>query len=252
MGQLLAQLQSLATRGHWDDEPPPLLLFPDLGVKRLLEGIRSLENGTAEALHTLLRFAGSSDTAKSVRVCVLALDLGERLGLSALDLRDLEFSALLHDLGFLGLPSGLLAKPGTLSSDERKLIRQHPELGEAILAGIPGFEGVGRIVGGHHERPDGRGYPDNLRGTEIPMPARILSVAETFHAMMTDRSYRTRLPLDEAVGRLLAGAGSRYDEHVVELLRHEAESYERMLSEGRLRVDFTTIDPYVSSPEAEN
>ena len=251
MGQLLAQLQSLATRGYRDDEPPLPLLFPDLGVKRLLEGIRRLEDGTTEALHTLLRFAGSSDTAKSVRVCVLALDLGERLGLSALEMRDLEFSALLHDLGFLGLPSGLLDKPCTLSCDERQLIRQHPELGEAILAGIPGFEAVGRIVGGHHERPDGRGYPDHLRGTEIPMPARILSVAETFNAMMTDRAYRTRLPLDEAMRRLHAGAGSRYDERVVELLRHEADGYERMLAEGRLRVDFSTIDPYVSPPEVE-
>ena len=252
MGQLLAQLQSLATRGNWDEEPPSPLLFPDLGVKRLLEGIRSLENGTAEALHTLLRYAGSSDTAKSVRVCVLALDLGERLGLSALDIRDLEFSALLHDIGFLGLPSGLLDKPGTLGADERKLIRQHPELGEAILAGIPGFEGVSRIVGGHHERPDGRGYPDNLRGVEIPMPARVLAVAETFHAMMTDRSYRTRLPLDEAIRRLQDGAGSRYDERVVELLRNEADGYDRMLADGRLRLDFATIDPYVSPPEVEN
>lgn len=252
MSQPLAQPRSLATRGPWDDGPPPPLLFPDLGVKRLLESIRELENGAAEALLTLLNFAGSSDSRKSVRVCVLALDLGERLGLSALEIRNLEFSALLHDIGFLGLPAGLLEKPGLLDYEERKLVRQHPEVGEAILAGIPGFEGVSRIVGGHHERPDGRGYPDSLRGSEIPMPARILSVAETFHAMLTDRSYRTRLPLDEAIERLRTGAGSRYDERVVELLRHEADGYERMLSDRRLQVDFTAVDPYVSPPEIEH
>lgn len=249
MRQLLAEPRSLATRGHWDDEPPSPLLFPDLGVKRLLEGIRRLENGTADALHTLLRFAGSGRSQKSVRVCVLALDLAERLGLSALDIRDLEFSALLHDVGFLGLPTGLLDNPGVLSRDERVQLRQHPELGEAILGGIPGFERVARILGGHHERPDGHGYPDALRGTEIPMPARVLSVAETFQAMLAERPYRARLPLVEALEKLRAGAGSCYDERVVEILDGGAASYERMLSDHRLRVDFTSIDPYVDPPE---
>lgn len=252
MHQLQLHPQSLAARGSFDDEPPSPLLFPDLGVKRILENIRRLENGATEALHTLLRFAGASSGEKSVRICVLALDLGERLGLSSLDIRDLEFSALLHDIGFLGLPSGLLAKPGLLTPEERAQLRQHPELGEAILGGIPGFERVSRIVGGHHERPDGHGYPDCLRGPDIPLPARILSVAETFHAMLTDRSYRSRLPLTEAVQRLRADAGARFDERVVELLGHKADGYERLLSDGRLQVDFAAIDPYASPPEIEN
>ena len=84
------------------------------------------------------------------------------------------------------------------------------------------------------------------------MPARILKVAETFHAMLTDRSYRDRLPLAEAIRQLRVGAGTRYDEHVVELLGSGADSYERMLADSRLRVDFAPLDPHVSPPEVEN
>lgn len=224
-----------------DDGAPPPLNFPDLGAKRLAEGIRRRQAGAVDALHTLLQLAGSGLTAKSVRVYVVSLELGERLGLSAEDSRDLELSALLHDIGFLAMPGAMLRKQGVLSFEERRQLRRHPRLGEAVLAAIPGFERVGRIVGGHHERPDGNGYPAALRGPEIPLPARIIYVAETFQAMMTERSYRTRLPLSEAVERLGAGAGSRYDEAVVEVLGRDAAGFERLLAGCRLREATTTL-----------
>ncbi len=227
-------------------------MFPDLGVKRLLESIRGLESGAVDALHTMLRFASFGLADKSVRVCVLALGLGERLGLSSVDIRDLEFSALLHDIGFLGVPERILHKPGLLTADERTQLQQHPQLGEAVLGGIPGFERVGRIVGGHHERPDGHGFPDALRGPEIPLPARILSVAETFQAMLTDRSYRTRLPLGEAISRLRAGAGSRYDGSVVDLLGQDAGGFERLLADTRLRLTTSGLHQFPAPPEVEN
>lgn len=229
-----------------------MLTFPDLGAKRLLESLRRIEAGAVDALHTLLRFSGSGSSAKSLRICVLAIELGERLGLPAADIRDLEFSALLHDIGFVGLPTQLLRRHGVLSGEEREQLRRHPTLGEAVLCGIPGFERVGRIVGGHHERPDGRGYPDALRGQEIPLPARILSVAETFQAMLTDRSYRCRLPLAEAVQRLRAGAGSRYDEAVVELLGRDPVGFERLLLHSTVRLGESDIDPHLPQPEDES
>ena len=227
-------------------------MFPDLGVKRLLESIRGLEAGAVDALHTMLRFAGASYGDKSVRVCVVALEIGECLGLPTNEIRDLEFSALLHDIGFLGLPHEILRRPGLLTAEERLQMRRHPEVGEAVLAEIPGFERVGRIVGGHHERPDGLGYPGALRGREIPLPARILSVAETFQAMMTDRTYRTRLPLDEAVERLQTGAGSRYDRAVVDLVGQRADEFERLLAGTRLSLEAATIYPFAKEPEDEN
>ncbi len=224
-------------------------MFPDLGIKRLAEEIRHLETGAVDALHTVLQLAGSKLADKSVRVCVLSLKLGERLGLSPSEIRDLEFSALLHDIGFLGLPAEILSKHGLLTPEERQLLRRHPKLGEAVLGGIPGFERVGRIVGVHHERPDGLGYPAALRGPEIPMPSRILYVAETFQAMMTDRSYRTRMPLREAIERLRDGAGSRYDEAVVEQLGRDANSFERMLADCSLRVGADDLCLLDSPPE---
>lgn len=227
-------------------------MFPNLGVKRLSESIRRLETGAIDALHTALRFAGSSFGDKSLRVCLLALELGERMGLSAIDIRDLEFSALLHDIGFLGMPEELLSRHGLLSSEERQLLQRHPELGEAVLRGIPGFERVARIVGGHHERPDGGGYPHALRGHDIPLPARILSVAETFQAMMTNRNYRRRLPLNEAIHRLHTEAGSRYDQDVVELLRQDANDFERLLVDRRLHLDETEVLHFSAEPEPEN
>ena len=227
-------------------------MFPDLGVKRLIEDIRRLEAGAVDALHTMLQFASSSLGDKSVRVCVVSLELGERLGLSSAEIRDLEFSALLHDIGFLGLPPEIFSKPGLFTSEERAQIRRHTELGEAVLAGIPGFERVGRIVGGHHERPDGRGYPHALRGRQIPLPCRILSVAETFQAMMTDRAYRKRMPLGEAVGLLRAGAGSRYDETVVEHLGRDAVTFERLLTDRRLRLGSPDLCLLPPPPDSEN
>ena len=224
-------------------------MFPDLGVKRLAERIRRLEAGAVDAFYTVLQLTGSTLADKSVRVCVISLELGERLGLSADEIRDLEFSALLHDIGFLGLPDEILRKQGLLTPEERQLLRRHPRLGEEVLAGIPGFERVGRIVGGHHERPDGSGYPAALRGSEIPLPARILSVAETFQAMMTNRSYRTRLPLSEAVERLRAGAGSRYDAAVVEQLGQDAGNFERLVADSRLRATTAGLCLLASPPE---
>lgn len=227
-------------------------MLPDLGVKRLLESIRGLESGAVDAFHTMLQFASSDLAEKSVRVCVLALEMGERLGLSSADIKDLEFSALLHDIGFLGVPERILGKRGLLTVDERAQLMQHPQLGEAVLGGIPGFERVGRIVGGHHERPDGRGYPDSLRGADIPLSARILSVAETFQAMLTHRSYRSRLPLSEAISRLRAGAGSRYDGAIVDLLRREADWFERLVTDTRHRQGAAGLYTSAPAPEAES
>lgn len=224
--------QTAAVRA--DEPPPPLVMFPDLGVKRLLEEIRRLQAGAVDAFYTVLQFAGADVSGRSVRICVLSLELGERLGLPPDEIRDLEFSALLHDIGFLGLPAGFFRKPGLLSEEERRMLRRHPQLGEEVLGAIPGFERVSQIVAGHHERPDGSGYPAALRGSEIPVPARILAVAETFHAMMTDRSYRRRLPLEDAVERLRAGAGQHYDEAVVEELGRDAPTFKRLLADSRL------------------
>ncbi len=146
-----------------------------------------------------------------------ALAVGERLGLDAGRMRSLEYGALLHDIGKLGIPQEILAKPGPLTAEERLIVEQHPVIGERILAPVERLADVARIVRACHERWDGGGYPDGTAGAEIPLEARIVFVCDAFHAMVTDRPYRGALSTEEAYDRLRAGAGTQFDPEVVEM-----------------------------------
>jgi diguanylate cyclase (GGDEF)-like protein len=145
----------------------------------------------------------------------MSLLVGRELRLDRDALKRLEFGALFHDIGKIGIPSEILRKPGPLTNAEFEIVKQHPELGEKILAPIERLADVRPIVRSCHERWDGLGYPDGKSGLEIPVEARIVLVCDAFHAMTTDRPYRTRLPADEAVRRLTQSAGSQFDPTVV-------------------------------------
>jgi HD-GYP domain-containing protein (c-di-GMP phosphodiesterase class II) len=147
----------------------------------------------------------------------LALRVGDELDLDKRGLKRLELGALLHDIGKIGIPSDILAKPGRLTAEERALIETHPELGERIIAPIDRLQEVRTIVRHCHERWDGRGYPDGVAGEDIPLESRIVFVCDAYHAMTTDRPYRKRLSHPEAVRRLRDGAGSQFDARVVEV-----------------------------------
>ena len=131
-------------------------------------------------------------------------------------LKRVELGALFHDIGKIGIPASILMKPGPLTSEERALIERHPELGERILAPIDQLAEVRPIVRACHERYDGQGYPDQLRGEEIPLEARIIFVCDAYHAMTSDRPYRAALATDEALRRLAEAAGSQFDPRVIE------------------------------------
>jgi diguanylate cyclase len=171
---------------------------------------------TVEALANALE-AMDEDTSSHARwICDMALLVGEELGLEPEQLKRVELGALFHDIGKIGIPGSILAKPGPLTDDERAQIEQHPELGERILAPIEQLEDVRPIVRACHERWDGKGYPDHLRGGEIPLEARIIFACDAFHAMTTDRPYRRALPVAEARRRLAEGSGTQFDPNVVE------------------------------------
>ncbi len=152
-----------------------------------------------------------------------ASDVSTVLGLSNQHSTIIRYGALLHDIGKIGIPEAILNKPGKLTSEEFEIIKRHPGIGERICRPLRYGAEVGPIVRGHHERWDGRGYPDGLAGEAIPLGARIVAVADAFDAMTTDRPYRKALPLTEAWEILWDGAGTQWDEAVVEAF---ASSYE--------------------------
>jgi putative nucleotidyltransferase with HDIG domain len=150
-------------------------------------------------------------------VLALALDVGHELGLDAREQRDLEFGALLHDIGKLRVPDEIINKPGKLDPAEWAIIKRHPVDGQEMLDRIGGvLADVGLVVRGHHERWDGGGYPDGLVGEAIPQAARIICVCDAYSAMTTNRPYRGAMPVEDAIAELRNCSGSQFDPACVE------------------------------------
>ena len=159
-----------------------------------------------------------------VRVADYSRVLGERLlGSRPQELQVLEYGALLHDIGKIAVPDAILCKAGPLTDEEWAIMRQHPCLGHEILYGIGFLTDALPIVLYHHERFDGKGYPEGLAGEQIPMGARIFSAADAFDAMTADRHYRRALSLDEAMSELRRNSGTQFDPDVIAVLDSVAE-----------------------------
>jgi putative nucleotidyltransferase with HDIG domain len=167
----------------------------------------------------------------SATVAIYARDVARRLGLSDAEQRLAHLCGLVHDIGKVGLPAGLLEKPGPLTLEERRQMEEHPVIGERILANVEDYEEVAAVVRHHHERVDGQGYPDGLAGTEIPIIARIIAVADAYDAMTSDRPYRDAMPSRVARLRIAQAVGSQFDTAVVAafeaILAQGSESYRR-------------------------
>jgi putative two-component system response regulator len=166
------------------------------------------------AIASLVRTVEERDpytAGHSRRVRAYALHLASALGLDGRQRRQLGLAAMLHDIGKVGIPDGILHKPDRLTPEEDRIIRSHPEVGERILAPIVHSRAVLAGIRGHHERLDGSGYPDGLAGEQIPLLARLISIPDCFDALTTSRAYRPALPLSEALAILEAGAGSHFD-----------------------------------------
>jgi diguanylate cyclase (GGDEF)-like protein len=172
--------------------------------------------GTAEALAAALE-AKDDYTADHARsIADLAVAVGRELDLDEEALRDLRYGAVFHDIGKIAIPDAILNKAGPLTPDEFEVIKTHPIVGEQILAPVPFLSKVRRIVRHDHERWDGAGYPDALRGPQIPIGARIVFVVDSWHAMTSDRPYRARMSDSDAIAELRKHAGSQFDPTVVE------------------------------------
>jgi len=175
--------------------------------------------GTALLLGDVVEADDAYTGSHSRDVVSLVVDVSDRLGLGARERRDAEFAALLHDIGKIKIPGEIINKPGKLDPGERAVIETHTVEGEKLLSQVGGLLGnVGRIVRSCHEDWDGTGYPDGLRGEEIPLAARIVRCCDAFSAMTTDRPYRKARSVADAVEELRQCSGTDFDPQVVEAL----------------------------------
>jgi putative nucleotidyltransferase with HDIG domain len=187
-------------------------------AEQLAEANMRLENANlsfASALVATLDARDRYTAGHSAAVAVYARDIAARLGLPSEDQHRAHLCGLVHDIGKVGLPSGLLEKPGPLTLEERRHMEKHTSIGQNILLNVDDYAEIASVVRYHHERIDGQGYPDGLRGSEIPLLSRIIAVADAYDAMTSDRPYRDAMPSRVARIRLAQAVGTQFDTAVV-------------------------------------
>jgi HD-GYP domain-containing protein (c-di-GMP phosphodiesterase class II) len=203
---------------------PLILLLAVFARQRRLHIDNALElsaayRGTAFLLGDVVEADDAYTGAHSRDVVELSMAVAAELGLGAQDMRDVEFVALLHDVGKVRIPKEIINKPGRLNEEERAIINTHTIEGELMLKKVGGLLGrVGTVVRSCHERWDGKGYPDGVSGKDIPLVARIVALCDAYNAMTTDRPYRAALSEHEAMAEVVANSGSQFDPGVVDAL----------------------------------
>ena len=219
LGQLIADHVGITMRNH--DMLEKLRKFGDQMASSLIEAIEAKDPYTA---------------GHSERVQEIAVHLGRTLGMERRDLEDLYWGAIMHDTGKIGVPDVILSKPGSLTEDEYAFIKIHPERSYEILRHIE-YMTKNALDGArhHHERIDGRGYPAGLRGSEIPIHARIIAVADTYDAMTSSRSYRAALGHERAVEEMTRVSGTQLDSDVVAAFGNACALDESWLNEIRFQ-----------------
>jgi putative nucleotidyltransferase with HDIG domain len=169
----------------------------------------------ATALVAALDARDQYTAGHSACVAVYAKDIAARLGLSEEEQHTAHLAGLVHDIGKVGLPAGLLEKPGALTLEERRIMEEHSTIGERILSNVDGYGEIAKIVRHHHERVDGQGYPDRIPAEDAPLISRIIAVADAYDAMTSGRPYRDAMPSRVARMRLAAAVGTQFDTTVV-------------------------------------
>ena len=192
-----------------------------------------LQRNTIEALATAINAKDHLTFDHVRRVQIYAVGLGRLVGCSAPELEALQEGALLHDVGKIGVPDAILTKTGKLTAEEFETMKMHPVLGADILTRINFPFPLVPVVRHHHERWDGTGYPDGLKGVDIPVTARILSIVDCFDAVREDRPYRRGMTRQEAIDLVLDGSGTLYDPSLVGLFLTHLPEFEAQIKAER-------------------
>ena len=223
-GEVLGVMQVQSYTLHrFDENDQRLLAYVANAAAISIENARLYEELQDSHIRTLLALAQATDAREacpaghSQRLADWAVEVAICMGCSQSEIQDIRWAGLLHDIGNAVVPDAILRKPGPLTPEEWEIIRRHPQAGEQTLAPVKKLQDVIPIIGGHHERHDGAGYPRGLRGEEIPLGARILSVVDAYNAMTGERVYCKALSHDQAVAELKRGAGTQFDPYIVEM-----------------------------------
>ena len=229
---------------HWQTLilvlPPSILLYRSYTqyLKRIDEQqghivqMAKLHWRTIEALALAIEAKDETTASHLKRVQVYAVELARELGLSPAEVTAVEVASLLHDIGKLAVPEYIISKPGLLTPEEFDKMKIHPVVGAEILERVNFPYPVVPIVRSHHEKFDGTGYPDGLKGAEIPIGARILSAVDCLDALASPRQYRAALPMQEAMDMVEKAAGTSFDPSIVEVLRRRHKELEAMTRAG--------------------
>lgn len=189
----------------------------EAGRAKALQDVHHANLSAVQALAAAVEARDPYTAGHEARVADLAVKMGERMGLSRSRIAGLLLGGNLHDIGKIGVPAEILAKPGRLSTSELAVVREHPAIGRTIVRNIHFPWPIAEIVGQHHERLDGSGYPDGLKGDQIALEAQILAVADVVEAMMSHRPYRPALPVERAVEELRSGRERLYRADAVDI-----------------------------------
>jgi HD-GYP domain-containing protein (c-di-GMP phosphodiesterase class II) len=224
-------------------------------LQRAADENRQLFLGTVKALAAAIDGKDPYTRGHSERVARFSVAIAQGLDLPDEEIEKIRISALLHDVGKIGIDDNILKKPAALTDEEFQVMKQHPQKGYKIMSQIPAMREFLPGMYMHHEMIDGNGYPQGLKGDEIPMQARIVSVADTFDAMTTDRPYQRAMKFDDALARIKSFVGTRYDERVVASLVAACDSGQVRPGSVRLKrppLERKTVHPPTEQPTASH
>ncbi len=232
---LLGVIQVANKRGNFSYRPEDLDLLKILGSQvafviqnaDLFKNLQRAYIDTLSALTSAIDAKDSYTRGHSERVTELSIRLAQTCEVAPEEIEKIKLGGLLHDIGKIGIPEGILNKPGRLDDEEFQIIKSHPDLGVRIMGKVEFLEAIVPIIRFHHERFDGKGYPDGLSGKNIPLLARIVSVVDTFDAMTTDRPYRKAMTIEAALTEIERCAGTQFDLEIaaqfVKMIKRENE-----------------------------
>ncbi|MBR6229795.1 MAG: HD-GYP domain-containing protein [Eubacterium sp.] len=217
------------------------------------EGMRRLFEQTATALVNAIDAKDTYSHGHSIRVAEYARMIAEQMGFNQEECERVYYAGLLHDVGKIGIPNSIINKSGTLTEEEYEIIKQHPEKGYQILSSITEYPFLNIGAHYHHERYDGKGYPDRLKGEDIPEIARIISVADAYDAMSSNRSYRAAIPQQLVREEIVKGSGTQFDPRIAKIMQHliDLDTEYQMREKERVDAFFGGMDFRITEHRSE-